>query len=206
MAKRKNKTRKNKTARAGAKKNAVRKKSRVQKTNSRKRRGSKSHFLSSEELEQLLSSDLSESDRSRVVTTLGEETLREYETLLKQKEKARTARFFGQRGRVFLLPGILGSTIGTKSDLIWIDPLDLQKGKFTKLKLPDSGKYQSQGVIPFQYAILKLRLEISGYDVEYFHYDWRQSLDELGQAFSKRLKKEDDGVRIVAHSLSLIHI
>ena len=152
--------RKNKTARAGAKKNAVRKKSRVQKTNSRKRRGSKSHFLSSEELEQLLSSDLSESDlsesdRSRVVTTLGEETLREYETLLKQKEKARSARFFGQRGRVFLLPGILGSTIGTKSDLIWIDPLDLQKGKFTKLKLPDSGKYQSQGVIPFQYAILK---------------------------------------------------
>jgi len=198
----KKKTRK---AAGKSKKVTTRKKSRPRKKTTKKAtkkraRKTSSYFLSDVETEALLSAGL-EDQHDKLIQTLGRENFDELRSLLKQRRQASTARFFGKRGRVILLPGILGSTMGTKSNLIWLDPIDLAKGHFTKLKLPDSGKYDSLGVIPFQYTMLKLRLEIAGYDAEFFHYDWRQSLDTLGDRLAKRLEKEDDGVSLVAHSM-----
>ena len=57
-------------------------------------------------------------------------------------------------------------------------------------------------MILFTYLKLKLRLRIAGYDADFFAYDWRQSLTDLGAALAAALQKETAAeVQLVAHSM-----
>jgi len=121
------------------------------------------------------------------------------------RESLRTARAPGRR--VLLVPGILGSTIGQPGNLftrdtIWFDPASLAKGDATKLKLDTNGNspFTSIDVLPIVHTYLRLRLRMFGYSVEYFPYDWRQSIVTLGKQLAAYVSKLGP-VQVVAHSM-----
>jgi CHAT domain-containing protein/pimeloyl-ACP methyl ester carboxylesterase len=108
--------------------------------------------------------------------------------------------------RVLILPGIMGSKLGTPGklfdDVIWIDPISIGAGRLVDLSLAHGPtKHQPLGVVLFAYLKLKLRLKLSGFDADFYPFDWRQSLDQLGDDLSKSLKDEAPEVSLVAHSM-----
>ncbi len=127
-----------------------------------------------------------------------------------------------QRGpRVLILPGIMGSKIGgplgsgraamstgstaarrsARSEVLWVDPLQIAAGRLTALKLPSGRSLRAVGVLLFSYARLKLQLQIGGRDVRFHSYDWRLGLDELGAQLAARITAEEQPVILVAHSM-----
>jgi pimeloyl-ACP methyl ester carboxylesterase len=127
---------------------------------------------------------------------------------LRQLSREVTAR--GVRGgpKVLILPGIMGSKIGLPhpiqllDDVIWFDPVDIATGKLTRLALGGSAsRFGAVGVILLAYLRLKLRLVASGYDAEFYPYDWRQSIAALGGGLARRLSELGGKVDLVAHSM-----
>lgn len=123
---------------------------------------------------------------------------------LKRDAAARTTR---GGPKVLLLPGIMGSKIGRHrvgpfDDTIWVDPIDIARGRLGNLALPDGGKYSAIGVMLIAYLKLKLRLDRAGYDADFYPFDWRRSIDELGDQLKEKLKgRQGDSVSLVAHSM-----
>jgi len=109
--------------------------------------------------------------------------------------------------RVLILPGIMGSTLGKKGllniqDILWIDPAEIALGRLTALKLDGaSSVYHAAGVVLFAYLKLKLRLKIAGFDADFFPYDWRRSLTQLGAGLAEAIRNEPSDVMLVAHSM-----
>lgn len=125
------------------------------------------------------------------------------------RELATEARRRTVRGgqRVLILPGIMGSTIGTsrpiRDDVLWFDPVDIARGRLTQLALDGStDNFTALGAIPLAYTGLKLRLGLAGFDVDFHYYDWRTGLDVLGEGLVTRLQQEPAvQVGLVAHSM-----
>jgi pimeloyl-ACP methyl ester carboxylesterase len=116
----------------------------------------------------------------------------------------------GVRGgpRVLILPGIMGSKIGKRrmlglfDDVYWFDPVDIGVGRLTELALGPSGsKFVAVGVMLIAYLKLKLRLRAAGYNADFYPYDWRLSIPELGRQLARQLKLEGGDVDLVAHSM-----
>jgi len=125
------------------------------------------------------------------------------------KQLAREASARGVRGgdRVLILPGIMGSKLGYPrpfwlDDVIWVDPVDIARGRLGELKF-NGGKssVQALGVLLFAYLKLKLSLQIAGYDAEFFPFDWRIDIIELGKRLAAQIKAEGRKVHLVAHSM-----
>ena len=124
---------------------------------------------------------------------------------LARKASARSVR---GGARVYIVPGIMGSTLGSPrpfflDDVVWIDPIDIAFGKLTALALqPGPMRHQALGVILLSYLKLKLTLRIAGYDAEFFPYDWRLSMDEVGKRLGQQLAKDRAAkIGLVAHSM-----
>ena len=94
--------------------------------------------------------------------------------------------------------GLFGS-----DDTIWMDPLDIAKGELLNLSMaPPQPRITSLDVIPLAYTLLRLRLQIAGFDADFFPFDWRQSLDVLGQRLAKQIAATTASeVILVAHSM-----
>jgi len=134
-----------------------------------------------------------------------------YEDLRALALRAQTARVRGGP-RVLILPGIMGSKLGVDKtvfdDTIWIDPLDIARGRLSDLSL-DGGAadIQALGVVLFTYLKLKLRLKVAGLDADFHPYDWRQDVRQLGQHLAARIRSETgsgsgrESLYIVAHSM-----
>ncbi len=109
--------------------------------------------------------------------------------------------------RVLVLPGLLGSRLGRRrkllpDDVLWIDPLDVVRGRLAKLTLPGSGAIEPLGVLLLAYLKLKLRLRIAGFDADFHPYDWRRGIDELGRELMERIQQDPaHQVHVVAHSM-----
>ncbi len=111
--------------------------------------------------------------------------------------------------RVLILPGILGSTLGRRrpifDDVIWMNPIEIARGRLASLALgakSGSGSYEALGAVLFAYLKLKFRLRIEGFDADFYPYDWRQSIDILGNGLCRRLDSEKaPEIQIVAHSM-----
>ena len=121
---------------------------------------------------------------------------------------AQEAASRGRRGgdRVLILPGIMGSKLGYPGkllfdDVIWANPVAIAFGRLSELRLGGaSSTVDALGVIQFAYLKMKLKLQIAGYDADFFPYDWRTSMSQLG----KKLATEIGGDRtthLVAHSM-----
>jgi pimeloyl-ACP methyl ester carboxylesterase len=107
--------------------------------------------------------------------------------------------------RVWILPGTMGSELGRRrngsTDLLWIDPVDIVRGRLLSLALPDAGAIVACGTILFAYLKLKLRLRLAGFAADFVPFDWRRSVRELGAELADRLESAPGKVHLVAHSL-----
>jgi len=87
--------------------------------------------------------------------------------------------------RVFILPGILGSTLGKEGfgpfdDVIWFDPIDIFNGRLAALAINGGSKaIKPLGVVQYTYLRLKLNLVRDGYDA-----DRRETRRESGEQWT----------------------
>ncbi len=128
---------------------------------------------------------------------LGRERLKELRELATE---ANTKRIRSTGPKVFLLPGIMGSKIGTDNDLIWIDPFDIEAGKLENLAFPYGNRYHATGVLLLFYLKMKLTFRLHRFRCQLFPFDWRKSLFEAGQALLDTIRDEE-AVHLVAHSM-----
>jgi pimeloyl-ACP methyl ester carboxylesterase len=98
--------------------------------------------------------------------------------------------------RVLILPGMMGSRLGA-----WIDPARIGAGGLADLKLKPGQPLKVNGVLLLAYAKLLLSLQAVGWDVEFYPYDWRQSLDTLGAGLAARIAAQPKPVVLIAHSM-----
>ncbi|AMB47606.1 hypothetical protein Y590_21885 [Methylobacterium sp. AMS5] len=121
------------------------------------------------------------------------------------RQLAREAASRPTRGgtRVLILPGIMGSKLGTPADEIWLDFLDVALGRLSSLTLAPGGNPNigPLGVLLTTYLKLKYRLRIGGYNAEFWPFDWRMSVADSGKLLSAAIDAEPNEVHLIAHSM-----
>ena len=132
----------------------------------------------------------------------------EYRALAALARRALKARHGDSALRVLIVPGIMGSQLGlTRAaplphDIVWLDPLDIQRGRLAALRVPGAAPIVPLGVVLFSYLRLKLHLRAAGIPAEFHDYDWRLSIMDSGRALAERLRTlRPARVAIVAHSM-----
>jgi pimeloyl-ACP methyl ester carboxylesterase len=132
----------------------------------------------------------------------------EYRALAALARRARTARLSDGAPRVLIVPGIMGSQLGLSraaplpNDIVWLDPLDIERGRLAALRVPGPAPIVPLGVVLFSYLRLKLHLRAAGFAAEFHDYDWRLSIVQSGRALAERLRTlRPARVAIVAHSM-----
>jgi pimeloyl-ACP methyl ester carboxylesterase len=110
------------------------------------------------------------------------------------------------KARVYLLPGIMGSTLGTKSkattQVVWLNPEAIANGAMLSMALPARPGLQALSVLLPGYLKLKLQLMLAGFDAVFHPFDWRKSVLESGKLLSKRIASDGaKKVYVVAHSM-----
>jgi len=133
---------------------------------------------------------------------------REYRALAALARRAVAAPAAAGAAHVLIVPGIMGSQLGLAraaplpSDILWLDPLDIQRGRLAALRMPAAAPIVPLGVVLFSYLRLKLQLRARGFTVEFHDYDWRQPVVSAGQKLAERLQAlRPAPVAIVAHSM-----
>jgi pimeloyl-ACP methyl ester carboxylesterase len=127
------------------------------------------------------------------------------------RDLARRAAARSVRGgeRVLILPGIMGSRLGTRVlgpiwNVIWLDPVSIGLGRLVDLTLAANGSPGSivpLGVLSFAYMALKLRLRAAGYDADFAPFDWRRDIRDLGAELAKLIEGTGVPTHLVAHSM-----
>jgi len=132
----------------------------------------------------------------------------EYRLLRGLQLQAAASRARRSGGRVILVPGIMGSQLGSPrpgsapADLLWVDPADIVAGRLTELTLGARTDVRPMGAVLHGSLRLKLQLEIHGFDVAIHDYAGRLSVDELGRQLAARLQAEPHPqLSVVAHSM-----
>jgi pimeloyl-ACP methyl ester carboxylesterase len=132
----------------------------------------------------------------------------EYRALAALARRAQRAPAADAALRVLLVPGIMGSQLGLRRppplphDIVWLDPIDIQLGRLTTLRVPGPAHIVSLGVVLFSYLRLKLYLRAHGLAAEFHDYDWRLPVAQLGSALAERVRAAGRArVAIVAHSM-----
>jgi len=111
------------------------------------------------------------------------------------------------RGKVvFLLPGIMGSRLGTlqrqSSSLLWLHPVAIAQGGLSQLALPGSKSLRALGVMLPGYLKMRLCLEIAGFRPVFHPFDWRSDLETLARELLRSIEKSGaNTVSIVGHSM-----
>jgi pimeloyl-ACP methyl ester carboxylesterase len=110
--------------------------------------------------------------------------------------------------QVYLLPGIMGSQLGTvrsggePPDLLWLDPSDIVQGRLTELRRGANLSIRPLGGIEYSYLPLKLRLQAAGFEVLLYDYDWREDLRIVGAALAARLRADRGrSIALIGHSM-----
>jgi pimeloyl-ACP methyl ester carboxylesterase len=145
--------------------------------------------------------------RREVIAYLGEH---EYQSL-KPMAAAAASTPAHRNHCVFIVPGIMGSQLGLPrqaplpDNLLWVDPIDIQQGNLGLLALPGP-EIRSCGPVLYNYLALKFALQIAGFTVRFFDYDWRRDLQELGIQLAARIEAQfttqpDAAISLVGHSM-----
>jgi pimeloyl-ACP methyl ester carboxylesterase len=132
----------------------------------------------------------------------------EYRRLASLARRARAIRPRDPALRVLIVPGIMGSQLGLArapplpNDIVWLDPLDIQRGRLAALRLPAPAPVVPLGAVLFSYLRLKLYLRARGFAVDVHDYDWRLPIAHSGRVLAERLRALGSApVAIVAHSM-----
>jgi hypothetical protein len=154
--------------------------------------------LSDVDLERLL---VTGQMREELTAYFGEDEYRELTRLAKRAARATPAG-----PTVIIVPGVMGSQLGLPrpaplpADILWLDPIDIQRGRLTELRMP-VGAVRSLGVVLFSYFRIKLQLRAAGFKAHLHDYDWRLPLETLGRGLAARLAAEPGELAVVAHSM-----
>jgi pimeloyl-ACP methyl ester carboxylesterase len=156
------------------------------------------HRLHDEAIERLLASG---ERRRELVALLGEAGYRELSALARRAQETRRAG-----PSVYVLPGLMGSRIGTRGklldDVIWLDPVEVAAGHLTRLALPRGARLTALGVMLLNALKLKLSLQVAGFDARFHAYDWRRSVETLASELNARIAMEGGReVLLVGHSM-----
>jgi hypothetical protein len=128
----------------------------------------------------------------------------EHRELTVLAQKAATAQASGPK--VIVVPGVMGSQLGLSrpaplpADILWLDPIDVQLGRLTQLRLPGA-PVRPLGVLLASYFRLKMQLRAAGFAVSFHDYDWRLGLEELGRGLATLLRKTSGEIALVGHSM-----
>ncbi len=157
------------------------------------------HRLHDEDIERLLASG---ERKAELVAQFGEAGHRELSTLARQA--AATRRLGGPT--VYVLPGLMGSRIGTRGrlldDVLWLDPVEIVAGHLVRLALPRGARLTALGAMLLNSLKLKLSLQVAGFDAKFHAYDWRRSVEQLASELTARIAREGAReVMLVGHSL-----
>jgi pimeloyl-ACP methyl ester carboxylesterase len=143
--------------------------------------------------------------RSELVAYFG---AAEHRALAALARRARATRVADPTLRVLIVPGIMGSQLGLKRspplphDILWLDPIDIHRGRLAALRLPPAASIVPLGVVLFSYLRLKLNLGARGFATEFYDYDWRLPVAASGRALAERLRAlRGARVALVAHSM-----
>ena len=157
------------------------------------------HRLHDEDIERLLASG---ERKPELVELLGEDGYRELSQL------ARQARAVRRRGgpTVYVLPGLMGSRIGTRGrlldDVLWLDIVEVAAGHLTRLALPRGAQLRALGMMWLNTLKLKLSLEVAGFDARSHAYDWRLGVESLAAQLNARIAADARReVMLVGHSM-----
>lgn len=130
---------------------------------------------------------------------------------LEYRELAQLAKLAATRGSdrgevVFVLPGIMGSRLGSlqgeTASLLWLHPTAIAEGGLSQLALPGGASLTAVGVMLPGYLKLRLSLEIAGFRPVFHPFDWRADLETLAKALLSAIEAADTpSVHIVAHSM-----
>jgi pimeloyl-ACP methyl ester carboxylesterase len=124
-----------------------------------------------------------------------------------QKLAALALRTKPSRGKVLILPGFMGSTLGLpgqpapSTQGMWPETPGSLLAHFQSLALGSWPTLCPTGVFLRPYLALKLDLQIHGWAPEFYPYDWRLDLEALGAALRARMEKEAGPVSLVAHGM-----
>ena len=158
------------------------------------------HRLHDEEVERLLATG---ERRAELKALFGDKGYRELSALARRAAARR-----GPPGtRVYVLPGLMGSRIGSRGllldDVLWVDLIEIAAGHLTRLALPAGSRLVALGTMLLNTLKLKLSLRIAGFDARLHPYDWRASVSALADALNQRIAAEADGapVMLVGHSM-----
>ncbi|TXE03423.1 CHAT domain-containing protein [Algoriphagus aquimarinus] len=111
----------------------------------------------------------------------------------------------GNRAIAIIIPGIMGSNIGEKDDLLWINYWRFLKGELKNLAYDADvkGKLSPHSLIKTSYGNLGDKLS-SSYDIVTFQFDWRITLKESAALFEAKINElllHKQPIKIVAHSM-----
>ena len=157
------------------------------------------HRLHDEDIERLLASG---DRKAELVAQFGAAGYRELSALAKQAAAVR------RRGGplVYVLPGLMGSRIGTRGrlidDVLWLDVVEIAAGHLVRLALPRGARLATLGAMLLNALKLKLSLQVAGFEARFHAYDWRLGVEELGSELNARMSS--DGARealLVGHSM-----
>jgi len=158
------------------------------------------HRLHDEEVERLLATG---ERRADLTSLFGDKGYRELSALARRAAARR-----GPAGtRVYVLPGLMGSRIGSRGllldDVLWVDLVEIAAGHLTRLALPAGSRLVALGAMLLNTLKLKLSLQIAGFDAQMHPYDWRASVSELADALNRRIAAAADRspVMLVGHSM-----
>ncbi len=105
---------------------------------------------------------------------------------------------------VFVLPGIMGSKLDRRGNVIWLDYVDLAIGGLGRIRDIEDVDVQPVGLIEDFYGEL-CRYLSDTHEVIPFAYDWRRSIRQaaalLAQEVERALERSNQPVRFVAHSM-----
>src|SRR5690606_8119547 len=107
---------------------------------------------------------------------------------------------------VFVLPGIMGSRLGTvarqQHSLFWLHPATIAQGGLMQLALPGPKSMRALGVMLPGYLKLRLSLQVAGFRPIFHPFDWRRDLQSLARALLRVIERaSNDGAFVVAHSM-----
>ena len=132
----------------------------------------------------------------------------EYRALLRLAQQAQRASPPDPATVVLIVPGIMGSQLGLlrrrplPDDILWLDPIDIGVGRLATLRVPANAPIVPLGVVLFSHLRLKLQLRTRGFNAKFHDYDWRCSIEELGDSLAERIRLEPcERVMIVGHSM-----
>ncbi|WP_425639325.1 CHAT domain-containing protein [Algoriphagus yeomjeoni] len=111
----------------------------------------------------------------------------------------------GSRPIAIVIPGIMGSNIGEKDELLWINYWRFLKGELTGLAYDSDSKsgLSAHSLIKTSYGNLGDKLSET-YDIVTFQFDWRIPLKKSAEDFKNKIEEllsYNQPIKIVAHSM-----